>query len=357
MSVSRDSELFKAYRKIMYFPSCSYGSPTGLFSFYNAVQILRKIDSKNSPVPRPFKSHHKFFKDEKIHLNGYPSLRKYARDYYDSIDGEILSKSEMLDLISSYGYSPFSLESSKINYDDKIEFIKMCIKNKFPVLAPVAEMDMNFPIRLSWSLIIAYEDGNFLVVCPRGPKNARWINENEIIKKNLKCELNEAENYEQREFFYIDSYKNSSSSELYFAYLNVPNKKIAFADLVNFENKNFKKWSAPDWNEESMKNKYFTEPHLVNSKNGCEVKGINKSRNFNLANVFIAIGGGSMDLMDWDADVDDEVGEELIAGKVNMIPQMKVHKKLPPIVQQPIDVAVNNERNWGGWIPKYFKCW
>lgn len=68
----------------------------GLYSFYNAVQILRRIDSSLRPVPTPKKC--------EAAPGATESLRQFAKRELKSGQGEILTEIEMTRLITNWGY-------------------------------------------------------------------------------------------------------------------------------------------------------------------------------------------------------------------------------------------------------------
>ena len=87
----------------------------GLYSFYNAVRMLRAINGSNPEVPAPKK------------CEGAPgatqSLRQYAKREFKSGQGEILSEAEMVSFVSAWGYKPAPFVAG--TYSAKPDFISL----------------------------------------------------------------------------------------------------------------------------------------------------------------------------------------------------------------------------------------
>jgi len=142
----------------------------GLYSFYNAVQILRQITPTLPNVPTP----------KKCETAGQipMSLRQYAKREFKSGQGEILSEPEMIAFIKAGGYKP--LTCGKDDDRSKTDFFTIQTRAGHPVM--VAYLAGNAPSGVipvpnaasgqeggHWSLVLATHGGNASVVEPNAP--------------------------------------------------------------------------------------------------------------------------------------------------------------------------------------------
>jgi len=111
----------------------------GIFSFYNAVCILRQEDARHPAVPPPRKR----FRG-KSDATG-PSLRNHAKKLLDSGQGEILSKDEMVGLLTAHGYGAASVgPHGDVSESRRTDFIDRALGAGHPVLVPyLADDDPN----------------------------------------------------------------------------------------------------------------------------------------------------------------------------------------------------------------------
>lgn len=147
----------------------------GLYSFYNAVQIMRAIDPKLPAVPSPKKS--------EGGTGGFTeSLRHYAKRQLQSGQGEILTEAEMNAFIKAWGYR--SESSGAKTSGAKGDFMTIQTRAGHPVLiAYLADQDSTGVVPVPnaasgdpgahWSLVIGTKDKDAKVVEPNDPGNLR----------------------------------------------------------------------------------------------------------------------------------------------------------------------------------------
>lgn len=143
----------------------------GIYSFYNAVCMLRDMDSKNPSVPSPKKS--------EASPGATVSLRQYAKRELKSGQGEILTEAEMTAFVKAWGYKVACFIAG--TYSAKQDFITLHTKGGHPVLIPyLADEDTTGVIPVPsaasagtgahWSLIVGVTGKDALVVEPNAPQ-------------------------------------------------------------------------------------------------------------------------------------------------------------------------------------------
>jgi hypothetical protein len=146
----------------------------GLYSFYNAVQILRAINPRLPQVPSPKKS-------EDPRGRATQSLRQYGKRQFQSGQGEILTAAEMIGFVNAWGYRGESCGSD--GTAAKSDFLTIQTRADHPVLiAYLADDDPAggslIPVLPNaatpdpgphWSLVIATEGGFAKVIEPNCP--------------------------------------------------------------------------------------------------------------------------------------------------------------------------------------------
>jgi hypothetical protein len=146
----------------------------GLYSFYNAVQILRQIDPSRPAVPAPKKS--------EAGPKATASLRQYAKRELRSGQGEILSAAEMITFIKAWGYRCEACQAD--GSAARQDFLAVQTRGGKPVLiAYLADEDSTGIVPVPnaasgdsgahWSLVIGAKGGDALVVEPNDPGNLR----------------------------------------------------------------------------------------------------------------------------------------------------------------------------------------
>jgi len=146
----------------------------GLYSFYNAVQILRQIDASLPSVPAPKKS--------EAAPGATQSLRQFAKRELKSGQGEILSEAEMQAFIKAWGYR--SEAAGVATGSGKQDFLTTQTRGGHPVLiAYLADSDSTGIVPVPnaaagdpgahWSLVIGTKAKDMLVVEPNDPGNLR----------------------------------------------------------------------------------------------------------------------------------------------------------------------------------------
>lgn len=145
----------------------------GLYSFYNAVQILRAIDGKLPSVPAPKKSEQPQGTTGKLQ-----SLREFAKREFKSGQGEILTEAEMKAFVKAWGYR---CETAGVATGaGKKDFLTIQTRAGHPVLIPyLADQDSTGIVPVPnaasgdpgahWSLVIGTQGKDALVVEPNDP--------------------------------------------------------------------------------------------------------------------------------------------------------------------------------------------
>lgn len=163
----------------------------GIYSFYNAVQILRNINALNPSVPAPKKS------ETKAGDKDIGSLREYAKRQLQSGQGEILSDSEMSNLVAAHGYAPLTFgRGGDVGGAAKRNFLEMCMRECYPVL--IAYLADGNPVEYAhavtatagahWSVIIGLEGKNVNVVEPNNPRDLRTWPLDDLLLMNGKAD-------------------------------------------------------------------------------------------------------------------------------------------------------------------------
>lgn len=163
----------------------------GIYSFYNAVQILRNLNALNPSVPAPKKS------ETKAGDKDIGSLREYAKRQLQSGQGEILSDAEMSNLVAAHGYAPLAFgRVSDVSGAAKRNFLEMCMRESYPVL--IAYLADGNPVEYAhavtntagahWSLIIGLEGKNVNVVEPNNPRDLRTWPLDDLLLMNGKAD-------------------------------------------------------------------------------------------------------------------------------------------------------------------------
>lgn len=161
----------------------------GIYSFYIAARILQ--DAVKSPaVPPPRRKH------ASIANAAGPSMRSFAKLNLDSGQGEILTETEMLGLITGHGYKALAFNASTT----KQAFISDCLSKEWPVLIAFLS-DGRLDGRLTaaradggahWSVIIGESPAPpasptaYFAINPHNPKSRRtWDITNTLASNGI----------------------------------------------------------------------------------------------------------------------------------------------------------------------------
>lgn len=180
----------------------------GIYSFYNAVRILRDINARNPTVPAPKKS-------EKLPSDAPGSLRHYSKAHLNSGQGEILTGTEMVTLIATHRYAPLNFSrSGAVNAAAKKIFLSRCMKSGYPVLVayiaggtPVVCKDTTAAdTGAHWSLIIDTNATHATVVEPNAPTVAKVWPLDDLLLSNSKTDDGKFVRYWAKQVFHPGEY-------------------------------------------------------------------------------------------------------------------------------------------------------
>lgn len=174
------------------------GDVGGLFAFYHAVQVLREINPRYPAVslPRPG-----ITEKTRSHARRIESLNiKVGKVQWNhTVDKQIkisLSTEGMKKLITSNNYSPLSMEMEQSTEQDKVDFVKMCIEMKYPILVPYRHgfytswfMIVGDPFGLISHLRLPQDRNLYLaIVYPESPREYLISRRNNIFYANSAVE-------------------------------------------------------------------------------------------------------------------------------------------------------------------------
>lgn len=177
--------LIDAYTKIKSTLRPQVQGTCGVYSFYNAVQILRQIDGKLPSVPSPKKS--------EASQGATQSLRQFAKRELRSGQGEILSEAEMKAFVKAWGYR--SEVAGVATGAGKKDFLTTQTLGGHPVLiAYLADADSTGIVPVPnaasgdpgahWSLVIGTNGKDGLVVEPNDPGNLKTWSMDGLMRAN-----------------------------------------------------------------------------------------------------------------------------------------------------------------------------
>lgn len=190
--------MFDAYKKIASsLPKCPEYNLIGVFAFYDAVQILRKLTPSLNKVsfPKPIITKEMKVKTLADFRNKEPASKLGPTGLYESTFAEYrdiersFTSDDMKNLILESGYVPVSF--SKLGDSDsliktkkkKIKFINMCINNNWPILVPCRTQFYY----TSWLIIVGIKSSDESlchVVFPEDPYDHRHAKIGGLIVAN-----------------------------------------------------------------------------------------------------------------------------------------------------------------------------
>lgn len=154
----------------------------GIYSFYNAVCLLRDMNPRNPAVPPPKRSQHA---PTDSTAGPHASLRKYAKRELKSGQGELLSETEVAELVAAHGYAPLAIarHGAAVDVGAKKTFLKTCLDAGHPVLIAYMADQFGSEIKYTsavgpdsgahWSLIIGLSGDRVEVIEPNAPNDLK----------------------------------------------------------------------------------------------------------------------------------------------------------------------------------------
>lgn len=167
--------MFNSYKKIAStLPTCTDDFDLGgRFAFYDAVQILKKLNPGLPSVALPKLDMTQRRKADKWQLNCNIKLNqsKQSNDPDLAVLAYLMVKrsvksEDMKNLISRNNYTPVSFNGDFSSASEKLEFIKICINNNWPILVPYRRVYYT-----SWLIIIGIDHIDNLTFNKYKPKD------------------------------------------------------------------------------------------------------------------------------------------------------------------------------------------